>query len=71
MQPTPTHFGNKYGSGASQASGPVFAGGQTIGPGTTNNWMGQGNHPLMSPTNKQGSPSKGQNGQAVDQHVTG
>ena len=58
MQPTPTHFSNKYGSGASQASGPVFAGGQTLHPGSTNNqgWMNQG---AFSPTANHGSPNKG------------
>ena len=30
MQPTPPHFHNKLGSGSSNMSGGVFAGGQTV-----------------------------------------
>jgi len=67
MQPTPTHFNNKFGSGASQASGAVFAGGQTLQPQSTTyhqGWMQNATgghvlqgHPLLSP-NHQGAQVK-------------
>lgn len=68
MQPTPTHYGNKFGSGASQGSGAVYAGGQTLQAQNTTyhqGWMQNGTgghvlqgHPLLSPSH-QGAVLKG------------
>ena len=69
MQPTPPHFHNKLGSGSSNMSGGVFAGGQTVQhpqsttyhQGWTQNPAGVGGpggqpHSVLSPYHQGGGP---------------